>query len=75
MRAKELDEPDVNVSGEGQRREKMLAELPGIFAGLAFMVKIKGEGVNKDRLAIAELDVVSAGIFQYHAVGEGLLCN
>jgi len=69
--SKQLPQPDVSVTHQGQRRQEVLAELPVGYPRAALPVPLEGKRVDKDRLAFHELHVVGAAILEGHPELEG----
>ena len=71
MDAQKPSQPRVHVRHEGERREKVAAELAVGDPRLPFAVGLEGERVDKDRLLPEELDVVGARVLEDHPLRQG----
>ena len=60
----------VAVGDQRQRRQEVLAELAVGGPGLGWITLLEGEGVDQDRPAGIELDVVGAGVLEAHPGGK-----
>jgi hypothetical protein len=56
---------------ERQRRQEVLAELAIRLPRLVGLCALEGEGVDQDRLAVLELDVVGARVPEGHPARAG----
>jgi len=75
MDAQQLGEPHVAVGHQGQRREKVLAELAVAVPRTALLVALERERIDQDRPALEKLDVVGARVLERHVVAQGRLLN
>ena len=68
VRAAKLVEPDVGQAHQGQRGQKMLAELAVSHPGLPFLIPLERERIDEDRPPLVKLHVERAAILQRHPV-------
>ena len=75
MDAEELAQADVAKAHQRERSQEVLAILAIGRPGLPFDGPAQGQGVDEDRAATQELDVVGAGVGQGQAAAQGPLLD